>query len=270
LEFPPPPALAPFIERFWTLEGPASATAADPAPVFPDGRMELVVHYGDPFARVDRRGCRTLQNRRLVAGQMTAPIRLVPTGRIGVVAARFRPEGARALLRLALDDLTDLIVDLDDVLRLERLQEAVEAAPDAPARVGALASVLLLRLAAAPAPDHAVGRARMAIERAAGRASIDAAARAAGLTPRGLERAFRRDVGLSPKLYSRIVRFQCVLSALSDGSSMNGAELADACGYYDQSHLCRDIKAFTGAAPSALELERPMTAFFIRATSEGA
>jgi transcriptional regulator GlxA family with amidase domain len=73
----------------------------------------------------------------------------------------------------------------------------------------------------------------------------------AGLSTRQFERRFRQAVGISPKLFSRMQRFQRVFSALEE----SGAKWADAaveCGYYDQAHLIRDFQEFAGKPPAAL------------------
>jgi len=67
--------------------------------VLPDGRPELILHLGDRFTRVDANGCTEMQSTMIVAGQLTGPLVLRPTGRVSVLGVRLRPYGAAALLR---------------------------------------------------------------------------------------------------------------------------------------------------------------------------
>lgn len=94
-------------------------------------------------------------------------------------------------------------------------------------------------------------------------------ARRLGVSPRHLTRTFRRGIGLTPKMFARISRFQRV-AALLDGDGLGGEVLAGvalACGYYDQSHLVRDVRAFAGGTPVALRaaLDGELAEYFLRA-----
>src|SRR5262249_45351761 len=83
------------------------------------------------------------------------------------------------------------------------------------------------------------------------RISVSATARHAGLSMRQFERRFREAVGISPKLFSRMQRFQHVFHAL-EGPHTDWVTEAIRCGYFDQAHLIRDFREFTGATPTAL------------------
>jgi transcriptional regulator GlxA family with amidase domain len=75
-----------------------------------------------------------------------------------------------------------------------------------------------------------------------------------GLSPRQLERRFRNEVGLSPKLFSRMQRFQRVFQKMEE-PDISWVDAAVSCGYYDQAHLIRDFREFSGRTPSALVTE---------------
>ena len=93
-----------------------------------------------------------------------------------------------------------------------------------------------------------------------GNAAIDRLARSAGLGRRQFERRFSEHVGLSPRLFGRIVRFQRAVRHLGAES---GAAIAARCGYADQAHLIREIRRFAGQTPTALTEAHGLTAFFV-------
>jgi transcriptional regulator GlxA family with amidase domain len=94
------------------------------------------------------------------------------------------------------------------------------------------------------------------------RVAIEALANDAGLTRRQLERRFLDAVGMSPKTLVQVLRFQRVLGVLADASP-RWVDVAAACGYYDQAHLNRDFKRFTGATPrSFLGRDHPFADLF--------
>src|SRR4051794_32609530 len=97
-EHTPVARLAPLLECLWTLQGDARKLAGETQPVLPDGRTELVVHFGDPFERIED-GTAQLQPAVIFAGQLTHRLVLRPTGRISVLGVRFRPYGAATFVR---------------------------------------------------------------------------------------------------------------------------------------------------------------------------
>ena len=89
-----------------------------------------------------------------------------------------------------------------------------------------------------------------AIDRSPHTATVASLTRSIGLSPRRLSQLFREQVGVSPKLYCRIQRFQRAVQSLHRGEDLPWAELALACGYYDQSHFSNDFRAFSGINPT--------------------
>lgn len=78
-------------------------------------------------------------------------------------------------------------------------------------------------------------------------------AKAAGTSVRGLERAFGRDYGLSPQQYLRRLRMQTACQLLVS-SNLALAQVAERCGFADQSHFTRDFRSLTGMTPRAYRL----------------
>src|SRR5262245_4670927 len=263
VELEPGPALRGRA-RFWRLTGTASAGAPRFEPVLPDGVVELIVHLGDPFA-IERDGRRELQPRALFAGPGTAPVRLAPTGRIDVVGVRLEAGAAVEWIDAPLAELADRIPQLDAVARdfarglAEELSEPGrgERWSDVLERRLSQAS-LRPRVARARTLEHVVARVRAS----GGRTPIAELAREAGLSTRQLERSFRERVGLGPKTFARLVRFQRALALLRSPSS-SLAEIAARCGYFDQAHLVRDFRQFADASPSRIRAaEHELAAHF--------
>jgi AraC-like DNA-binding protein len=81
-------------------------------------------------------------------------------------------------------------------------------------------------------------------------------ARSVGVSERRLSQVFREHVGIAPKMWSRIRRFQTAVRALHNGADVPWAELALRCGYYDQSHFANDFRAFSGINPTMYSTSR--------------
>src|SRR3954465_4609534 len=111
-EYFPAPRLASVVERFWLLEGPSTGIADA---IIPDGRVELVFHYGGAFWRQCPSGGRARQPSSLLVGQMGAPGVPTPEGHAGAAAIRLRPSAGRSVLKFALSDVSGQFVDLESI-----------------------------------------------------------------------------------------------------------------------------------------------------------
>ncbi len=86
--------------------------------------------------------------------------------------------------------------------------------------------------------------------------SVRDCARSAGVSERRLSEVFQEHVGIAPKTWCRIRRFQAATRALHRGMEVRWAELALACGYYDQPHFANDFRAFSGIDPTTYRRHR--------------
>jgi AraC-like DNA-binding protein len=244
-EFTPTPHLASLVERFWLLEG-SSGGSADA--IIPDGRVELVFHYGGPFWRHDASGGAVKQPVSLLVGQMVEPVVLAPDGVAGVAAIRLRPAASRTLLGFSLQEVSGRFVDLELIFpSVRQLRERLADAPTDVERIRALEDWLTAMTCQTPRRhiEGAVG----AILQSGGRTSIDSLAALAGTSLRQMERQFQEDVGLTPKTFSRIVRLQAALRRVRQGRALT--EVALACGFYDQAHMTRDFRELASMSPGA-------------------
>jgi AraC-like DNA-binding protein len=258
-EYPPSPALAPVVDCYWILEGHGTGL---PEPIIPDGRLEIIFHYGVRFERHHVDGTVERQPASLIVGQLLAPISVGYHGTAGVAAIRLRPAAARAVLGASAAEITNRFVDLEDVFGpTGTLRERLALAPGDADRTAMLDAWLRRVVRAAPARDTA--RAARAIAASGGTASLLGVASASGISLRQLERRFLADVGIPPKTFARLVRLQAALRGVSDGRPL--ADVAHACGYYDQPHMTRDFSRLADTSPAAWQqCAGSLTALFIR------
>lgn len=257
------------VETIWTLEsdGPAGpATAAEP--VIPDGRAEIIVHFGDPFDRLVNGGFER-QASTLFVGQLTEAILLRPANRVSVLGIRLKPQGAVALWRDPQHQLTGHAIDPAALSKplarwLSGLRDTYESAEAAAPHVahGLSDLIALERL------DPRINTAVSFVLETHGGARIDDLAIRAGCTRRHLERLFLDQVGLTPKRLSRIRRFQRALATLeqaqASGARSAGLTAATVCGYADQSHFVHEFRELAGTTPSSDLLQRAaLTGLFI-------
>lgn len=168
------------------------------------------------------------------------------------VQVNLSPVGARLFFDLPLDELRARAVAFRDVAPPgERdLTERLEALATWDARFDLVEEVLAKRLAAARLDVRGVAWAASQIERSGGRVPIRALERELGWSPKRMIARFRDQIGVPPKLFSRIVRFDRLATRLRSGAAPRFTDLAQEFGYFDQSHLVRDVRQFTGVTPS--------------------
>ncbi|HEU4731139.1 MAG TPA: helix-turn-helix transcriptional regulator [Kofleriaceae bacterium] len=240
-EVAPPADLAAYVDRFWLR----TTHGGDPARrhrVLPDGCVDLIVDL--------RRGAAE------VVGAMTRALE-VPAGPAELVAVRFSPGTAAAIAGCALAELTDRHAEVAALgIAGGALVGRVHDAPRAQGRIAVLVEWLRRRLAGAAPPDPLVARAVARLS-SADAPRVDQLARELAVTRQHLARAFRREVGITPKELARIARMQRAAAALGRGR-VELARLAVELGYFDQAHLANELRALVGITPAGIAAERPV------------
>jgi AraC-like DNA-binding protein len=162
-----------------------------------------------------------------------------------------------------MSDLRNELVPLSQVSDFPESLDGLRE-EDVRGRKRALDRMLLPRFQKKPAHDTGFDRAVESVVEAEGRIRVDGLSRDLGVSCRQLERMFRERVGLGPKRFAKVLRFQSVFrrAAFEEGP---WAMLALDCGYYDQAHFIRDFRSFTGRSPGALfARESALTRAFTR------
>lgn len=179
--------------------------------------------------------------------------RLWLQGGVATFHIGFQPTGFHRLFGMAMDHLADVAAPTEALgLRpLDDLVDRIRKGRDFEARARIADEWIAHRLAWTRAAES-VDRIARLIRRAGAAPPVAEMAARAGLSSRQLQRRFVEQVGLTPKMYARTVRFDAVLEARERRPDLTWTALAHRYGYFDQAHLLRDAHAFTGAPPSAL------------------
>jgi AraC-like DNA-binding protein len=239
---PPAPPLAKLVDSVWASQGaPAHAKER----VVPTGRLTLIVDLIE-----DRRFSGAI-----VAGAYRRPFVFDTRQNASIVGVHFSPGCAGVVLGLPPGELTDRHVDLEAMWgrRARELRERLCAATTTQQRFAILEAELASRLDARqlhPAVSYAVdGLVRPG-------ARVREIAKGAGLSQRSLIERFTAAVGVTPKRFGRILRFQRA-AALARRSTFDWTRIAHECGYYDQAHLINEFRELAAVKPT--ELSRAST-----------
>lgn len=255
----PSPQLSRFIAWYWCAE--SIEAAPNKARIIPDGYPEFVFHYGQQF-RICLHGQWHIQGTALLGGQMQQYFFLENTGPAGIFGITFHPPALTHLFALNMASYTDRVVDISEVFGPAfSLPEKILAAHSTAARIAA-SEEYLRHLICEDTSRHPVDHALKILRDRHGLISMEELSREIGLGSRQLQRLFQRYVGVTPKFYARIIRFNTVFAMMRKGG-VSWADVVHASGYYDQSHFIRNFKGFTGEDPATYEFIKPtLTNFF--------
>jgi AraC-like DNA-binding protein len=248
----PQPPLDTAIHMIWIVEGSAAPNRLER--VLPTGTAQLIVNLAEDATR------RYDAERQLRCETRSGTILAGPQSRFSVIDTReqewvagvaFRPGGTVRFMPTPASLTRDLDVDLADLwprALAGTLRERLLAAPDALGRLANLEQALLeswRESAAHAAVTYAVG----AIAARPDVVSMAQVATAIGMSSKRFIERFTREVGLTPKRFCRILRFQRAVADARARDHVDWAEVAADGGYYDQSHLIHDFRDFTGLTP---------------------
>jgi AraC-like DNA-binding protein len=250
---PLPPPLAPFVAS-WLGYREWSA-----APVvrleYPTGRAVLIFEIGAPIAIGATDGATRHHRAGFFAGLDDAPTFTRFAGEQAGVQVTLTPRGAHALAARPMHELSGQVVDVAELSLPTSLCARLAEAPGWPARFAIVAAALERRLLAAPSPSPLIGWALERIDARGGALRIAALAAELGYSRKHLHERFLREVGLPPKRYAEVRRFDRVLARLRAapaGAPASLARLAAELGYADQAHLARDVRRFSSQSARAL------------------
>jgi len=248
--YTPAPPLAQFIERIWQC---SDIPSFQPMRILPTGALELVINLREDEVRVydspqsDR--CARYSGA-VVAGPYTECLMIDPMQHAAIIGVHFKPGGAFPFLSAPADEVADMHLDLETLWgrTADDLREQLCAATF-DQRFSLLEDMLVSRLRRAPERHGAVSSALTIFDQMDGEASVHDVACRIGLSQRRFIRVFAAEVGLTPKVYCRVRRFQKARGLVWKVEEPDWAQVAVDCGYFDQSHLIRDFQAFAGLSP---------------------
>ncbi|WP_137936918.1 helix-turn-helix domain-containing protein [Chitinivorax sp. B] len=258
LSYAPGPPLSQFVELLWLAEG--VNTSYQRERLLPTGSVELVINLLDEpmqvYVDTDATDPISFQHS-VISGPHSRYFVLDTYGTTAVIGAHFRPGGAYPFVHHPLSSLRNLHVSLDTIWgrRGHEWRERILATPSIQQRFQLLEQALLTQLAewstANPMLDHAIH-----VLSAPHPISVPQLSDQLGIGPRRLGQLFQQHVGLSPKQFYRLQRFQHAVGQSFQALQVDWADLALQCGYYDQAHFSHDFRAFSGLAPGTYWQQR--------------
>lgn len=236
--------LRPYVRYYWTLESDAPLDVL----TFPIGCPQIIFHRGTPLYIPELDAC---QSAVTISGQVNFPAHIRSGGNLNMLVAVFYPHTVGMFIDTPPDAFYNREISGDDIdnAGLREVAARILGGADDAGAVAVLERWLVSKIN----PTLNLRRIGASLGRLMGCPSLSVTllADAACLSSRQYERIFRTHVGMNPKEYARVVRFQRALRMMQCGSRDYVGMAAD-CGYADQSHMIRDFRALSGHTPAGL------------------
>jgi AraC-like DNA-binding protein len=254
--YKPGPPLDRFVEVIWVMQAPAAPHSKER--LLPDGSVELVFDLGSsgrfPIFTNDALSHRELFRDSVVCGPHSQPFGIDTSTGTNVAGVHFKPGGAYPFLKLPFGELHNQHVGLDTFwghATATRVREQLLEAPTPRAKAQILERQFLVIATGQPERHPAVALALNRFHATPEAQKVSAVTDEIGISKRHFIDIFRNEVGLTPKLFCRVRRFQQALRQITSGTRIDWPNVALASGYFDQAHFIHDFRAFSNINPSA-------------------
>jgi len=243
--------LAPYIKRYWAIENTLDKGEICVQRIIPTGLTELLLYFTPPPKVLT--GNKYLSDSVALYGHQNDFYDMEMTGNLSVFSIVFEPQGLMQFFKFPLHEICNLNVPLQYLIGQagRDLEEKMSEAATFHQRVSIVEGYLLnlLKTNFAGFEFRRINHIVELIKKTCGNVNINQMASEACLSRKQFERIFAEHVGISPKQYLKIIRFQYALFQKQKNLNMNLLDLSYNCGYYDQSHFINDFKSLCGLTP---------------------
>jgi AraC-like DNA-binding protein len=262
LERIPAAPLSRFVQVLWYSQAPVAEHRYER--ILPSGCTQVILNLERDYLHDCPEGSpdQPVAPALVVGGRSTYEI-VNARDMASLIGISFKPGGFAAFAGDAVDRFSNLSIPLEAAWGAASLnmRNCLRETDDIRTRFRIIEAFLLERLATCARPyagarQRLVGFALENFSAAPALSTVREVARSTGLSERRFSQIFREEVGLSPKVWCRIQRFQRAVRMLHSGADLPWAELALDCGFYDQSHFANEFRAFSGVDATTYSANR--------------
>jgi AraC-like DNA-binding protein len=247
-EIKPPQYLQHIVRLFFMYEEEEGASSRMPTyRIIADGCPGLIFQYsGKSTVFCDQNG--TPVPRSFLYGQSTAPVNIYSSEPVQIFGAYFQPWVISVLFGFGADKLTNSLIDFSLINSV--LESRIIEAGSFAQRTGIVSEFIHSNINYNSRPNYLIQEVAEQISQTGGSIDLRHLYSNSYLSERTLVRAFKKQVGITPKHFSKIIRFQSAMNLIRERNVTSFSDMANKCGYSDQSHFIRDFKTFSGFTPT--------------------
>jgi AraC-like DNA-binding protein len=256
--------LAPYIKRYWAIENTLDKGESCVQRIIPTGLTELLLYFTSrPKVLTNNK---YLSDNTALYGHQNDFYDMEIKGDLSVFSIVFQPQGLMQFFKFPLHEICNQNVPLKYIIGQagRDLEEKMSETATFHQKVKIVETCLLnlLKTNLADFEFRRINHIAELIKRTCGNININQMASEACLCRKQFERIFAEHIGISPKQYLKIIRFQFALFQKQKNFNMSMLDLSYECGYYDQSHFINDFKSLSGLTPRQYFIENEVCSDF--------
>jgi AraC-like DNA-binding protein len=255
-DFRPRPQLEEFVEVYHLRHFVFSSHIKLPFKPYPPRPEQCIAFYprGSELTEVIPDGSIIKKPRSVITGQFTNRINRYSSNEFMIFIVVFKPGALHRLTGISFHHVMNKHIDLEAVFPTEtrRVNERLNSSNDYTEMISIIEAYLLSMAKNIKIESRPSDQVVLLLANKPQKYSLDWLARQACLSPRQLERKFYQYLGICPKTFARIVRFDQSYNMRLKNPKDDWLSIAAACGYHDYQHMVRDYKAFANATPNML------------------
>ena len=240
--------LRPWIECYWNVKlniGPNLKNEL----ILPNGKIEMIFALEGNYQVVNRKTHKV--NDAWLSGIHHEPLEIQYKGKSNLIGIRFYPHGIFPFLDIPIQETVNQVENIHSLWGLlhEEIMETLHTSNEQGKIYTALDQFLLKKISEKKTANHQVIEQVVRLIKANPNQSIPDLASTLGFTQRHLNRIFKDQTGVNPKLLAQIFRFEKAYSYLHAQQEEVVSEVIHLLGYYDQAHFNKEFKRFSGMTP---------------------
>ena len=236
--------LVPYVKQYWFLR--LENVERNSQRFLPNGSAMLTFQRGEYHSYLENG---LLQDSSL-SGQYSKHVNMIYSGTIDLISIVFQPVGARLFFQIPMNELNNRNIPIDalDDPQIKELGKYLKETANREKCIRLIESCLLKRICRFEDPNHKrLTTVLDSIQQ--GQYDISTLAQMSCLGYKQFKRIFTKWIGMNPKDFIRVIRFQKATHILQTRPQNTLTDLSDYCGYYDKSHFIKDLKEFSGYSP---------------------
>lgn len=249
--YKPHSALESLVKFYWTLEVPFDINNHKQK-IIPDGCIEMTFNLGDKIKRYTSDTEFIFNPNAMVMGQLTKSYYIEPVGNVDTIAICFYPHGFTNFVNIPLENLVDKETPIQNIfneVQANRLEQSIIKATSTKERIDIIETFLLNKLNEEATIEKIVKTTVNALLTTKGSTPINIILKDNLSKRRQLERHFKKQIGISPKQLSKVIRLHATLQMLVSQKPETLTDIAYENEYFDQNHFIKDFKEFVGITP---------------------
>lgn len=254
----PQSLLEPYVLAYWSgifnIDGRKTVTQQ----VIPNGYVDLVLHLSDWHCDLTMEEGWNHSPDYTLIGFWSIPYEVRFRKRVEKFGIRFLPEGLPGLFGVPTSEFVNQSMDMVDVLgrTFRDFSHRLREAPNPSKRIHAADQFFIKQLEERNNNPSYLSAATRLIRDELNEMSVQQLSEKVYISPRQLEREFKHQLGVSPKMFMRIHRLKQIQDHLKQPGQIKLASLAHYLGYTDQAHFIKDFKKMTGVSPTVFLEQR--------------